>query len=436
MAVLDWVCGDSLGLEFPAHSGSLQQGGTAFLTRAFRAVGALEEDNSVTAITEFEETLGGSTGRKLLLTVDYEKPAPGLHRHLFVKFSRDFDSAHRDAAKIQMELEILFGLLSRSPDFPITVPTCYFADYHRETGTGILVTQRIPFGRDGIEPLYPKCLDYRMPDPLGHYRAIIRSLGRLAGTHRAGRLPEGVEQQFPFDPTKLAVSARAPYTPEQIRERVARYAEFARKHPGLLPENIRSDAFLERLAQQGPRFQAMEAVPRAILQSKPELVAFCHWNAHVDNAWFWRNGQGEVECGLMDWGNVCQMNMAMPLWGCLSGAELDIWNQHLDDLLALFVAEYERSGGPALDLGELKLHLTLYVAMMGLAWMLDAPELIYRHVPDLADVESRYDERIAGSERARSQLLIMSAFLNLWEKTDMDAVLDYMATFSAAAETV
>lgn len=435
MTVIDWIRGDHTKLDFPAHSAALLASGGDFLTRAFRASGILDEDNRVTAVTSFKETLGGSTGRKLQLTVEYAKPAPHLHRDLFVKFSRDFDDPRRDQAKVQMELEVLFALLSRSPSFPITVPTCYFSDYHVASGTGILITQCIPFGNDGIEPHYPKCLDYLMPDQLGHYKAIIRALGRLAGTHKGGRLPPIVEDYFPFDPTKLAVSKRAPFSADQIRERVARYAEFARRHPQLLPENVRTEAFLAQLTEQAPRFHAHESTINRVLQSREEMIAFCHWNAHVDNAWFWTSDKGEVDCGLMDWGNASQMNVAMAIWGCLSGAEISIWNDHLDELLDLFATEYQNYGGPALDVAELKLYLILYVGMMGLVWMLDAPALIQSKVADLSNSENPRDPLIAGNERARSQLLIMTAFLNLWQREDMNAVLEFLASFSRVEKT-
>jgi hypothetical protein len=425
---IDWIRGDSLGLDIPAHAESLRSGAETFLTAAFRAAGSLSQDNRVTRITHLEEISGGSTGRKLLLSVEYAQPAPGLHTDLFVKFSRDFSDERRDQAKTQMELEVLFALLSRSPGFPIAVPICYFSDYHHETGTGILITQRIRYGTGGIERHYPKCLDYRMPDPLGHYRALTGALARLAGTHKAGLLPDIVENYFPFDPAKLVVSNRAPATPAQISQRVAAYSEFAGRYPRLLPENVRSAQFLARLAQEAPRFQALGDIGNKVLQSEPEMIALCHWNAHVDNAWFWRNGQEQVECGLLDWGNVCQMNVAMAIWGCLSGAEIDIWNGHLDDLLTLFIAEFEQRGGAVLDLGVLRRHLTIYVAMMGLNWMLDAPLTLLK-IPDLADAGSRFDSRIANNERARAQLLIMTAFLNLWEKEDMVRVIDYLERF-------
>lgn len=429
MTRIDWISGDALGLDIPAHSAALQSGGADFLTRAFQLSGALPLDNRVVHISECREIEGGSTGRKLLLSVEYEKPSSNLHTQLFVKFSRDFDDEVRDQARSQMELEVLFALLSRSPEFPIAVPVCYFSDYHHASGTGILITQRIPYGVDGVEPQYPKCLDYQMPDQLGHYQALIKALARLAGTHKAGRLPDTVENYFPFDPSKLVVSKRASYTPAQISERVTRYVEFARSYPQLLPDNIRSDVFFERLIDEAPRFQSLEKIGNQLLQSRRDMIALCHWNAHIDNAWFWRNEENIIECGLMDWGNVSQMNVAMALWGCLSGAEIDLWNNHLDELLQLFIDEFESCGGPVIDFSTLKLHLTIYVALMGLNWMLDSVWLISK-TPDLASVENRLDSRIQSNERVRSQLLIMSAFLNLWEKENMNNVIAYLETFA------
>jgi hypothetical protein len=415
MAQIDWVPGDMLGLGIPAHAQALRAGGAGFLTEAFRRTGTLAADNRVARITRFEEFSGGSTGRKLILSVEYEKPLPDLHSELFVKFSRDFDDEIRDRAKIQMELEVKFAALSRIPNFPIAVPRCYFADFHHESGTGILITQRIAFGGNGVEPHYVKCMDYEMPAPLEHYRALVRALAKLAGTHKAGLLPDSVASQFPFDPGKLSVSARKPYTAEQLQKRVARYSDFAAKYPQLLPENIRSADFLAKIAREIPRFPEFEPAARGLLGARSELIALCHWNANVDNAWFWRNRQGELECGLLDWGHVSQMNLAMALWGSLSGADVEIWDNHLDELLALFAAEFRGCGGPALDVPELKLHLELYIAMMGVAWLMDAPALIVSQIPDLALAKGRLDPRFRSSELARAQLHMMTVFLNLWQ---------------------
>ena len=77
-----------------------------------------------------------------------------------------------------MEPEVRFAALSRAPGFPIAVPDVLFGDYQRESGTGVLITERILFGRNGIERQYHKCLDYDMPEAAEHYRALLTALAR------------------------------------------------------------------------------------------------------------------------------------------------------------------------------------------------------------------------------------------------------------------
>lgn len=423
-AKTDWVLGDMLGLQVPAHAEALREGGVDFLTRAFRAAGALSADNSVVRITQFEDCPGGSTGRKLLLAVEYATASADLPTDLFVKFSRAFDDPIRDRGKDQMEAEVRLGLLSRVPGFPIEAPACLFADYQHSSGTGVLITERIAFGTGTIERAWDKCLDYEMPEPLAHYRVLLTAIARLAGTQRSGKLADAVAEKFPFDPEHAAGSDPIRYDARQLQNRVSRYADFAAKYPQILPGNIREPVFIARLMDEVPRFLEHERAIKRFLQSKPELIALCHWNANVDNAWFWRGPAGELECGLMDWGRVNQMNVALAIWGCMSAAESEIWDEHLDALLQLFADEFEQAGGPRLEVAELRLNIDLFVAMLGLAWLMDAPPLILRHIPDLGEVKDRRDPRFRQSEVARTQLHMLTNFLNLWETHDFGRVLE------------
>lgn len=424
--VLDWVKGDNLGLDIPAHGEALRAGGTRFLTQAFRAAGAIGEDNRVSRIRLLKECPGGSTGRKLLLTVNYKTPSPDLPTKLFVKFSRDFDDPIRDRAKNQLEAEVRLGLLSRTPSFPIKAPACLFADYNHETGTGLLITERVPFGKNGVEPPHEKCLDYLIADPLAHYRVIVAALARLSGSHKAGKLDACVETYFPFDAEAEIKADPIRYDARQIGNRIARYGEFAAQYPQYLPDNIREPAFIEQLAREAPRFLEHQAAIKSFLYSKPDFIALCHWNANIDNAFFWRDEAGQLHCGLMDWGRVGQMSVAMSLWGALSAAETDFWNAHLDDLLALYVAEFRAVGGPKLDAEEIKQHMMLFIALLGLAWLLDAPALMKRQFEDFDALSGPRDPRFAASETARAQRVMLSNVLNLWRTQDFGARLDRM----------
>jgi hypothetical protein len=112
----------------------------------------------------------------------------------------------------------------------------------------------------------------------------------------------------------------------------------------------------------------------------------------------------------------------MAIWGAMSGAETALWNEHLDDLLALFVDEVRSCGGPRLDPGELRVHTTLYAAIMGVTWLLDVPAL-FRARFGRADLRGRADPRIKDDESVRAPLQMMANFLNLLDTQDIGKVL-------------
>ncbi|MCK0176533.1 hypothetical protein [Mycolicibacterium sp. F2034L] len=428
-----WATGDSSGLRFPTHPRALRDAGAAFLTEAFRAWGVLGADDAVAGILRADDWPGGSTGRKLALTVSYGKAGSALPEQLFVKFSRDFDDPVRDHGRTQMASEVHFAALARAVDLPVTVPLTLFADYEDATGTGVLITERIPFGANGIEPHHPKCLDDALPDAPAHYRALLSSVARLAGADRAGRLPVEFTSLFPTDLTAAAVGERPPVTPQRAERQVARYVDFAAAQPALLPESIRTPQFLRQLAIEAPRLAAREADIWRFLASRPELIALCHWNANVDNAWFWPAADGTLQCGLLDWGCAGRMNVAMAIWGALSGAQNELWDDHFDELVAEFAAEFHRAGGPRVDPGELTDHVVLYAAVMGVTWLLGAPAYLSSRLPDPAP--GRHATAVRDDEAVRAQLQMLVNVLNLWQTHGVADRLDRCLTASTPAET-
>jgi hypothetical protein len=421
---LDYVTGDTTGLALPAHSAALQDAGAGFLTDAFRAFGVLAADNHVTRVTLFEPCLVGSTGEKLFLSVEYARAEPGLPCDLFVKFSRDFRDALRDRRRGELETEIRLAQLSRVPSFPVAVPAVYFADFHEASGTGLIITERIAFGQGGIEKLHRKCMDHELEAPLEHYRAIVTTLARLGGTHKAGRLSPQAEALFPFELAAVLKEDPIGLDKASMCERVARFAEFAMRYPQLLPDHVRTPEFIAEFQRDALRFLLHEQDVKHYLHAQPDFIALNHFNAHIDNAWFWRDAEDVLQCGLLDWQRARQMNVAYSLWGGLCGASLEIWNHHLDELLSLFIDEYHAHGGPKLDQAELKLNLNLYAAMIGLAGLINAPYLVLFRLPEAANASGALDPVFKKHESARSFLHIFTIFLNLWKAHDFGKSLD------------
>lgn len=422
-----WVRGELFGLEIPADAEALQSGGASFLTRAFHASGALAPGNSVSRILGAEDFAGGGTGSKLLLTVEYTSPGQAPPADLFIKFSRNFSEELRDRARFMMVSEARFAVLSRSPDFPVTVPACLFADVDPGSGTGLIITERIAFGSAGIEPHYPKCMDYSVPEPLEHYETIIKALARLAGTHRSGGLSPDFDRHFPYDRKQSAAMITIHSPEEKLLQRAGRMFEFIGRYPQLFPDNIRSTEFQRQFLDDIPRVIAAESRIRELLMGDPDFIALCHWNANIDNCWFWRDSAGNLQCGMLDWAMVGQMSVAQSIHGAISGAATPLWDEHLDDLLALFVQEYAAHGGPLLELDELRRHILLLLAVAGVSYFMSAPLAIGREIPDLEGVKSYRDECFRRHENARIQLHMMTKMLNVWQTRKLGELVGQLA---------
>ena len=417
----DWARGDRFGVDFPVHPKAMRAGGADALTRAFQASGALAPDNRVREITRLDEWQVGGTGMKALLSVAYERDRPGLPRDLFVKFSRNFTDKTRDRVRFDMEPEVRLANLSRDPVFPVAVPRCVFADFEHASGSGVIVTERIAYGQAPAEPHLHKCMDHLLPDALPYYRALISTVARLSGMHKSGRLGEVVEREFPLDLAGLA-GRRSRFDTDQLAMRVERLIDFVVAYPHLFPPELVEPAFLEGFRVDAPLLIAQQDAIVPFHFSRPDMVALCHWNANIDNGWFWREPDGTLGCGLIDWGNVGQMHVSRTIWGALACAEPEMIERHLPELLDLFVADYARAGGPVLDRGELEHHLDLDILMSGLSSLI-APRAIVSEIPDPSVPVDRFDPLFTVNETARVQLTVTITFLDMWRRRDLGRLL-------------
>ena len=404
------VKGDLLGVRFPTSIESLREHGTAFLTGAFRASGILEKNNAVATIIDEGEFFGGGMGRKLLLTVDFERPVPGLPTKLFIKFPRDFGDPLRDLFAPLMEPETRFALLSRREGFPVAVPKCFFAEFHASTKSGILITERIGYGQGGIEPSYEKCMDYKLDGLLRHYAALAKAMAGLAGHHRNGRLGPDVDAQFPAQRLTRVI----PYGESDLEAKLAALREFADKVPHLFPDGLGSRGNIDAFAEEARFFLRHESSVLAHLNDQRNLIAFCHLNTNVDNAWFWTDAGGVLQAGLLDWGGVGQMHLGSAFYGLICSAETDFLNSHRHALISLIAAEYQRCGGPDIDVGQFTESVKLACGLLGLAWMMDAPALVAASVPDYWTIKSRFDPKLQTNFLARVQLQPLIVLLNEW----------------------
>lgn len=406
-----WVTGDIFGVRIPADLESLLDGGAGFLTDALRAAGTIEPGGRVTDIIEARPFVGGGTGTKATLEVAHDGLDAATPAQLFVKFSRNFESELQDRGRFMMVSEARFAVLARD-GFPVPVPRFVFADVEGATGTGLLVTARIPYGTDGVEPVHPKCLDHLVDDPAAHYAAILRGQARMAGAHLAGRLAPDFDVHFPYDPnlTGAVVGALPPV--ETLERWAHRMFDFVERHPQLFEGDlVERDRFLHDL----PRVHARRSRIADALGRMPESIGFSHWNANIDNCWFERDDAGDLVAGFIDWANAGPATSAQAVLGALSGAPATVWRNDLDDLLAGYTGELAEAGGPRLDTGQLRSNLLLLHAVSGLGFAMGAPVAIERDITDTEALTSWRDEQFLEHENARIQLHMMTNLLVNWE---------------------
>lgn len=421
--------GQLTGVDFPGDIASFKAAGTAFLTEAFRATGVLKADNHVASIIEATEFFGGGLGgTKLYLQVAYARPAPNLVERLFVKLQIPIGHPWREKFAPVMEPEMRFALLSLRSDFPIRVPRCYFADYHAETHSAILITERIAYGEAGIEPVHDKCLDYLLDNPYDHYRAMARELATLAGYHRTGGFGEDVAGQFAFDVDARNAARLISFTSDELHARVEALKSFAAKMPQLFPPSVSTPEFLEKFGRTGALVLQKESKIHAYLNSQQELIALCHWNLNIDNAWFWRDESHRLRCGVLDWGGVSKTNIAHGFFGMTCAAGMEFLAAHEADLMAYFLEEYRRHGGPSVDPALFERCVRLASAVKGIAWMLDGFLDVGAELAALDDVRDAFDPRINDTFRLRAAVQMFMTFLVGWKRADMPKVMEIFCT--------
>merc|ERR1712113_655679 len=89
--LLQSLPGCMYGLPFPRYASQISSGefGAEWFTKALHAAGTLPSDNKVTKVTRAEElnfkgfNKEGGAAMKMFIDVEYEKPDPNLHTHLF-----------------------------------------------------------------------------------------------------------------------------------------------------------------------------------------------------------------------------------------------------------------------------------------------------------------------------------------------------------------
>jgi len=362
--------GDLFGLPFPATPEEFvlsPEYGPGWLTEAFHRAGTMAEDNRVARITWWRRFEGGGSGPKCLFTVEYEKPDESLDTKLFMK--QPWTLEENKMQRYMEEGQCRFGDVHGgeinfyqwvSPYVPFSVPKYYFGDISRESTESCLINAAADWptpGKESFGPyeLYPpceKCEDWRLTDPHEYYFAMMRRLGALAGLEKTGKLGPEVAT-VPWSWYGPSPQKRDPGMTKYFRQFVDEVA------PHIWPKKVQSKTFLDHFEKHMDMVASASQLISQFTYADPLYVGFGHANGNTDNAYFYRNAEGVMECGMLDWGQSGYMAYAQEFLMAFGSCLGEMLAEYDDRLVRAFADAYHETGAPPLDAEELIVHFRL-----------------------------------------------------------------------------
>lgn len=448
------------GMEFPWTAELLAEFGPEWLTKAMHAAGTLEIKNRVTSI-HIEQTIkvtGGNNAGKFLFDVTYARQEKDLDTKLFAKVpfamtketktDRISSSVYKQPSDLQ-EINT-YRLLEWA--LPVKTPKYYFGDVSNETSNFILITARIPFAGVGaggakppgpmeVEGPYDKCKDWQLRGaPQEYYVLLMQASAKIAGAHKSGRM--GSEEfllgnHFNLNAFKNSWEAWG-VNPQGCsgddildcrRKLDVAYRFVGQIAKPLFPEYVATDEFQDKFMRTLMKWNAYRQEIEFWKNCDPNYVALGHMNMNADNAYFWRDHDGKLDCGVIDWGGFAVNSVGHKLWWCINCADFGHVRAHLSDYVDIFIATYREWGGPELD-KEVLTMMILLTALGNVNFMVAAVPNCYTmcSMEEFASITDRNDPRVAenvfGKSTLRTTLHVMDHGIRVIEELGADGVLE------------
>jgi len=461
------------GMTFPWTAQQLREFGAPWLTEAFHKFKTLPEDNRVSKLVKVREVplsgfdCCGGSGPKAFVTVEYEKPDPNLHTELFAKMPWDphgsypgvpastpetyrfFCSGQAENEALEVQCSALMETL-----FPFPMPKCYFTDINRENTNYLLLCERIAFGRRGkvvdgkvvekierepydILPVCGKYQDFLLDDPRAIYFQLMRTMASLAAWDHLGRFdlilgpmnkytPEQYEAaSLPRKPCKKARMEGQQRGCMLMVEPAIKFASTTA--PWFFSKKAISKANLDKLKSDlwkaAPYFEDI----KAYVGNTSDFQGVQHGNLQSDNAYFWRDENGELDCGVFDFGGLGRgPSYVGNFMGCLSGADAPLLLENEESFMKTFAETFHRYGGPQVDVEELLMRWRLF-------WLMCASDTCswierdaLREIPEAEwkSIKSRHDPKFMDTWNARCRTTTFISCLEYWPNRDLGKIFD------------
>jgi len=440
------------GLEFPWTAQGLVERGPDWLTEAFHAAGTMPRSNWITRITieKYIKITAGNNAAKFLFEVTYAQQSPHLHTQLFAKvafpcnYATTTDRLSSSVYKQPMDFLELNTYRCLEASLPVNTPKFYYGDISNETSNYILITERIPFSEIhginldkplrpfDIEGPYDKCKDWLLRgEDKEYYLLLIEQCAKIAGAYKRGATPWNYGSP-PTAPEAYGLNPTAPTgeNPAACRSKLVFATRFmAETAAALFPPYVCEESFQRRWLDAMTKLNAYSAELRYWKMKDADYVALGHGNLNTDNAYFWRDRLGTLECGIFDFGGFGVSSLPHNLWWMLNMAEADQVVANLDTYIEAFVNRYEVHGGPRLTPDVVKM-MIIITAMQNCMVMVAAipNSLKMCSAKEFATIKDRHDPRVAenvdGKSTLRSCIHVLNGTIRLFEELHGAEVLE------------
>jgi aminoglycoside phosphotransferase (APT) family kinase protein len=280
----------------------------------------------VTALSLGPEDHGSSSRRKIAVTWNQAGQDAGLPARLFCKSTSELPNRIVLGVSGGAFCETVF-LRHIRPHYDIEAPVCHFAGYDAETINSIIIMT------DLSDEVMSFC-DHHTPMPRARAESQMRLLARLHGQgYGNGKIREAMRP--------------LPTWPQFFKNIEGFGSETIAKNGFLAAEEVIPARLFARFEQYWPL--ALQSV--AMHDDLPQTVA--HGDVHLKN-WYIA---GDGEMGLSDWQCVTRAHwsrdVCYAIGSALSTEDRRAWEK---DLLALYLEEMAREGGPRVQFDEAWLH--------------------------------------------------------------------------------
>lgn len=176
-----------------------------------------------------------------------------------------------------------------------------------------------------VLPICGKYQDFLLPTPSDFYAAAFRAMGRLAAWDKLGRFDSLLGASAAYEPDEyLFRSKRLPQralNKKMNQDVVSKMMDTAIDFiincvPTIAPRDIQDLGKLQRLKEEmvemAPYFLDMSGYYQT---NDSNFVSAMHVNLQADNAYFWRDEYGDMDCGVLDWGGFQRSPFCMNFLG-------------------------------------------------------------------------------------------------------------------------